>query len=195
MKKGVKQVERDLTVPKGVDVHVGEGFFTVKGPKGELRRDFPSYVKVTTNDGKVSFSVEGDRKRTAIAGTLKSHLANMINGVMHGYEGKMKFVHSHFPMKISVEGRTLVVQNFLGERNTKRINCPEGVTIKVQKDEIVFTGVCKENVGQAMANIEQKTKIRGFDRRIFQDGIYITMKPVPVGGAVVTASNPQEAKA
>ncbi|MFH1294419.1 MAG: 50S ribosomal protein L6 [Candidatus Aenigmatarchaeota archaeon] len=179
MKKGVKIIEKELEIPSGIDVVIGEGYFTVKGPKGELRRDFPSYVKASMKDGKVTFSVEGDRKKTSIAGTMKSHLSNMIHGVTHGYEGRMRFVHSHFPMKVSVDGKNLVVQNFLGERSTRKIPCAGDIKMKVDKDEVIVTGIDKESVGQAIANIEQKTKVRGFDRRVFQDGIYIIQKPVP----------------
>jgi large subunit ribosomal protein L6 len=182
MKKGVKEVERTVEVPEGVEVKLGEGFFTVKGPKGELRRDFPGYVDVSMEGNAVKFRVEGDRQRTAIAGTMAAHLRNMALGVTRGYEGRMKFVYSHFPVKVAAEGSALVIQNFLGERKPRRVEGAEGVEIKVQKDEIIITGIDKEAVGQTMARIERKTKVRGFDRRIFQDGIYMIRKASPAGG-------------
>jgi len=51
-----------------------------------------------------------------------------------------------------------------------------GVKVNVKGDEIVVEGVDLENVAQTAANIEQASKIRGFDKRIFGDGIYIYSK-------------------
>jgi large subunit ribosomal protein L6 len=48
--------------------------------------------------------------------------------------------------------------------------------VKVQGDEVIITGVNKEDVGQTMANLEQATKIKGRDPRVFQDGIYLVAK-------------------
>ena len=48
--------------------------------------------------------------------------------------------------------------------------------VKIQGDEVTVSGVNKEDVGQTMANIEQATKIKGKDPRVFQDGIYLVAK-------------------
>ena len=53
---------------------------------------------------------------------------------------------------------------------------PKGVDIKIDKAEISVSSVDKELAGQAAANFEILTKIRGRDKRIFQDGIYIINK-------------------
>jgi len=180
-KRGVKAVERTVELQDGVAVAVSDGSFTARGPKGQLTRAFPGYVKVSVEGGKVTFLCEGDRKRTAISGTLAAHLKNMMIGVTKGYEGRMKVVHSHFPMKVSVEGRIVVIQNFLGKRKSKRVEGMGDVKIRVDKDFVIVTGIDKEAVGQTMARIERETHIKDFDRRVFQDGIYITLKPVPEG--------------
>jgi large subunit ribosomal protein L6 len=51
-----------------------------------------------------------------------------------------------------------------------------GTKVNIGKDEVTITGIDKEHVGQTMANIEQATRVRGFDIRIFQDGIYLVDK-------------------
>jgi len=180
-RRGTKTVERTVELQDGVTLSCGDGQFSVKGPKGQLSRNFPSYAKVTVNGNMVTLSSDGDRKRTAISGTLAAHLRNMIIGVTKCYEGRMKVVHSHFPMKVVAEGKAIVIQNFLGERKSKRVESMGDVKIRVEKDIIIVTGIDKEAVGQTMARVEQAVHVRGFDRRVFQDGIYITHKPVPEG--------------
>jgi large subunit ribosomal protein L6 len=54
---------------------------------------------------------------------------------------------------------------------------PAEVTVKVEnKTEVVVSGADKEKVGQTSANIERACRIRGRDRRVFQDGVYIVEK-------------------
>jgi large subunit ribosomal protein L6 len=49
--------------------------------------------------------------------------------------------------------------------------------VNVKGDIVDLTGANVEDVGQTAANIERATKIKGFDPRVFQDGIYIIQKP------------------
>jgi large subunit ribosomal protein L6 len=50
--------------------------------------------------------------------------------------------------------------------------------VAIKGDELIVTGINKEHVGQTAANIEQATRIKGRDPRVFQDGIYLTEKDV-----------------
>ena len=70
----------------------------------------------------------------------------------------------------------LIINNFLGERKPRSARILPGAKVEIGKDEVSITGIDKEQVGQTMANIEQATKVRGFDIRIFQDGIYLVDK-------------------
>ncbi|MEC7703671.1 MAG: 50S ribosomal protein L6, partial [Candidatus Thermoplasmatota archaeon] len=97
-----------------------------------------------------------------------------------GFEYRLKAVYSHFPMTLKVEGSVLVINNLFGERVPRRAPLPwspADVTVKVEnKTEVVVSGIDKEKVGQTSANIERACRIRGRDRRVFQDGIYIVEK-------------------
>ena len=42
-------------------------------------------------------------------------------------------------------------------------------------------GIDKEGVGQFSGHLEAITRISGYDKRVFQDGIYITEKAHPIG--------------
>ena len=50
------------------------------------------------------------------------------------------------------------------------------IDVAINGDEVVLTGPDIRHVGQTAANIEQVTMIKGYDPRVFQDGIYITQK-------------------
>ena len=108
--------------------------------------------------------------------TIAQHVRNMIKGVQKKFEYKLKVCFSHFPMTVKQEDRKIIVQNFLGEKVPREMTLPEGVEVKVDKTEIIVRSVDKELAGQAAANFETITKIRGRDKRVFQDGIYITNK-------------------
>ena len=171
-------VREEVEVPEGVEVTVEGNTVRVKGPRGELERElkYPG-VKIFTEDGKVVVYKEFPRKKDiAIARTFKAHIANMIKGVTEGFTYKLKVVYSHFPMTVKVRGDEVVIENFLGEKNPRRAKILPGVTVKVMGQEIIVESIDKEKAGQTAANIEQATRITKWDRRVFQDGIYIVEK-------------------
>ncbi len=178
-KKPASSCSRIVEIPNGVIVEKKGNNLVVKGPKGELSRELKNFHgKVEISGNKVTFSSESDRRRSkAIVGTLEAVLKNMVRGVTEGWECQVKVVHSHFPPKLSVKDNEVVIGNFLGERQSRKAKIVQGVSVKIDKDVLVITGVDKEKVGQVGANIEKATKITGFDRRVFQDGCYIIKKP------------------
>jgi large subunit ribosomal protein L6 len=174
----VKEIARQVEIPEGVAVSLDGNTVTVKGPKGEITRQL-SYpeIEIRKEDSRMVVNSRLDRKRhRAMVGTLAAHIGNMIAGVTRGYEYKMKVVYSHFPIQLKSASDELVINNFLGERKSRSAKILEGTKIEIGKDEVLVKGIDKERVGQTMANIEQATRVRGFDIRIFQDGIYLVEK-------------------
>ncbi|MDH4122913.1 MAG: 50S ribosomal protein L6 [Thermoplasmata archaeon] len=172
-------IEREFEVPEKVQLTVSGDSITVKGPKGTLMRKFDlRKIKIQkTNGAKYVVKCEYPRIRDkAMIGTIESHILNMIHGVIEGYEYKMKIVYSHFPIKATVKGETFVIENFLGERSPRKTRIVGETKVAVKGDEVTLSGINIEDVGQTAANIELATKIRGYDPRVFQDGIYITHK-------------------
>lgn len=171
-------VREEVEIPEGVEVTVEGNTVKVKGPKGELEREFQyPGVQIFTDDGKVVIYKEFPRRKdVAIARTFKAHISNMIKGVTEGFTYMLKVVYSHFPVTVKVQGDEVVIENFLGEKNPRRAKILPGVTVKVRGQEILVEGIDKEAVGQTAANIEQATRITKWDRRVFQDGIYIVEK-------------------
>ncbi|MCE4617068.1 MAG: 50S ribosomal protein L6 [Desulfurococcales archaeon] len=180
MVKSVHEI-RELEIPEGVTVSIDGSRVIVEGPKGRLERDFGHLepVKLRVEDNKVIAETYFARaKERAKVGTIIAHIRNMITGVTKGYRYYLKIIFSHFPITVKVEGNKVVITNFLGERAPRIARIMEGAKVKVQKEDIIVEGIDIEAVGQTAANIELATKIKGFDRRKFMDGIYIYKKEV-----------------
>jgi large subunit ribosomal protein L6 len=89
----------------------------------------------------------------------------------------MEVFYSHFPMKVRVENDEVVIENFLGEKAPRRTTIHGDTEVSVDGEEITLTGSDIESVGQTAADIEQLTRVKDKDIRVFQDGVYITTKP------------------
>ncbi len=167
-------LREEIEIPEGIDVNLDDGV-TVKGSKGQLKRKFnyPNVV-IKKEDDKVVLEAGFPKKRDkAMLGTIKSHINNMIIGLTDGFTYNMKIVYAHFPMTVKATGNKVTIENFLGERYPRTAKIVGDAKVQVKGDEVVVTGINKEDVGQTMANLEQATKIKGRDPRVFQDGIYL----------------------
>ncbi len=175
----VKEIARKIEVPEGVSVSLSRDVFTARGPKGTVERKlwYPG-IRIEVREEDILVDAEFSRKeQKAMVGTFTSHIKNLITGVSEGFECKMTIVYAHFPMQVKVEGKTFIIGNFLGEKKPRVAKILGETKVKVSGSEVIVTGINKEDVGQTAANIEQKTKIKRFDPRTFQDGIYIVQKP------------------
>ena len=169
------EISRIIQVPDGVDVSLAGRKVTVKGDKGTLTRDF-SYVPISidVNGKTIRVWAEWPRKKEAsLVGTIHSHIQNMISGVQKGFSCKLKIVFSHFPISVKVQGKTVLIENFTGERRARKAKIVGDVQVKVQSEDIVVQGLNLEDVSQTAANIEQATKVKRKDPRVFLDGIYV----------------------
>ena len=169
------EISKIIQVPDGVEVTMEERKVTVKGEKGTLTRDF-SYVPISidVNGKTVRVWAEWPRKKEAsLVGTIHSHIQNMISGVVKGFSYKLKIVFSHFPISVKVQGGTVLIENFTGERRARRVKIIGDVKVKVEGDDIIVQGLNLEDVSQTAANIEQATKVKKKDPRVFLDGIYV----------------------
>ena len=175
-------IKHVIELSDGVGASISDGVVTLSKDGTSLSREFASgRLTVTMNDGNIEvFCDLPRRKERALAGTWAAHLRNMNKGLSEGFEYRLKAVYSHFPMTLKVEGSVLTINNLFGERVPRKAELPwtpAEVTVKVEnKTEVVVTGADKEKVGQTSANIERACRIRGRDRRVFQDGIYIVEK-------------------
>lgn len=170
--------EERVKVPDGVQVKLQGDQVVVSGKGVTLQRTLSHpHVALQVEGGEVKVRCEYPKRRDgALVGTFAAHLRNMIVGVTEGFTYEMKIVYSHFPVKATVKGPEFVIENFLGEKFPRRAKILGATKVEVKGDQVVLTGPDIEAVSQTAANIEQATKIKGFDPRVFQDGIYITRK-------------------
>jgi large subunit ribosomal protein L6 len=170
-------LREEIPIPEGIEVTV-ENEVTVSGSKGELKRKFKHRnIKIMKEEDKVVLETHFPKKKDkAMLGTIKAHINNMITGLTEGFNYKMKIVYAHFPMTVKITENKVIIENFLGERHPRKAKILGDTQVKIKGDEVMVEGINKEEVGQTMANIEQATKIKGRDPRVFQDGIYLVNK-------------------
>jgi len=170
-------LREEIPIPEGIDVTIEDGV-TVKGSKGQLSRKFnyPNVV-IKKDNGNVVLEAHFPKKKDkAMLGTIRSHISNMITGLTDGFTYNMKIVYAHFPMTVKASKDKVTIENFLGERYPRTAKIVGSAKVQVKGEDVVVTGINKEDVGQTMANLEQATKIKGRDPRVFQDGIYFVSR-------------------
>ena len=176
---------RFVDIPKDVTVTIKARKVTVKGPRGELIKEFGkrqmSMVKVS--DKKIRVDIwGGGRKDLACLRTTTAHIENMITGLTKGFKYKMRFVYAHFPINgtiVAGEVPSFEIRNFLGEKRVRTVKARPGVSIVKSsdvKDEIQVSGNDLNNVSLTCSDISSVTKVRKKDIRKFLDGIYVSEK-------------------
>ncbi len=169
----------ELEIPDEVSAETDHLDLTVEGPNGSVtRRLWYPDVDVAVDDGGVVIeSEETDAETMATLGTFESHVRNMFHGVTEGWEYEMEVFYSHFPMKVRAEDGAVVIENFLGEKAPRRAPIHGDTEVEIDGEELTLSGPDIEAVGQTAADIEQLTRVKDKDIRVFQDGVYITAKP------------------
>jgi large subunit ribosomal protein L6 len=169
------EISRIIPIPDDVTITLEGRKVTVKGKKATLTRDF-SYAPLTLeSDGKNVrvWTTWPRKKEAAMVGTIESHIKNMIVGVTKGYTYKLKIVFSHFPITVKVQDRSVLVENFTGERRARKAKILGDVKVKVEPDDIIVQGANLEDVSQTSANIETMTRVTNKDPRVFLDGLFV----------------------
>lgn len=170
--------EKRMEIPTGCEVTLQDKTISVAGPMGKLERTFPEpYAHLRIEGNEVVASTDLARKKArALVGTIIAHIRNMLIGVQYGYEYQLKIVFSHFPMSVDIKGREVFIKNLIGERGIRKAKLIGEVEAKATEDDVIISGINLEHVSQSAANIQNATRLRGKDRRVFLDGIYVLKK-------------------
>jgi len=140
-----------ISVPKGVDVALTAEQITVKGANGTLSRPMHALVKVSSDDGKLSFAPANDSAAAdAMSGTMRALVANMVGGVSKGFEKKLSLVGVGF--RAQAQGQKLSLQIGFSHPVVKEM--PAGVKVATPtQTEIVISGADRQAVGQLAAEV------------------------------------------
>ena len=180
----MSETRTEIEIPADVTASMDHLDLTVEGPNGSVTRKlwYPDITVAVEAEQVVVMATETDAETNATVGTFESHVRNMFHGVTEGWEYQMEVFYSHFPMQVKVEGDEVVISNFLGEKSPRRTPVRGDTEVEVDGEEVTLRGSDIEAVGQTAADIEQLTRVKDKDTRVFQDGVYITSKPAR-GGA------------
>jgi large subunit ribosomal protein L6 len=169
---------KELKIVQEATVAIDNKKVKVSGEKGSLEKSFAlREIKIEKIENKIKVSSESDRRKVkSLVGTVLAHIRNMITGVTKGYVYRLKVVFSHFPVTVKVEGDKILIQNFLGERTPRIAKIAGSAKVEVKGQDISVSGIDLDDVGLTASSIEQATRIVGYDRRRFPDGIFLTGK-------------------
>ena len=146
--------KKTIAAVKGVDIKVGGGEVTVKGPKGELKMPLTDEVSVKIENGEVNIEARNpnERKSKAMWGTTRANIQNMVTGVTTGFTKDLELVGVGY--RAAMKGAVLSLQ--LGFSHDVDIPAPAGITFAVPKQtEIKITGIDKQLVGETAAKIRK----------------------------------------
>lgn len=143
-----------IAIPDKVEVKVAENnVVTVKGPKGELTREFAPEMTIKQEDGNIVITrPSDDKKERALHGLTRALLHNMVVGVTDGYTKTLEI--NGVGYRAEKKGKVLILH--LGYSHLIEMTDPDGIETKVEGNKILVSGISKEQVGQVAANIRAK---------------------------------------
>ncbi len=170
-----------IPVPAGVQVTLDGTMLTVKGPKGELNRNFHEKMSVELKDETLVVSRDSDSKESrSLHGLTRALLNNMVVGVTAGYTKKLQIVGVGY--KAEMKGKNLLLT--VGYSHPIMIAVPDEIKLSTPSPtEIVVEGIDKELVGKIAAKIRSYRKPEPYKGKgIKYEGEYIRRKAGKTAG-------------
>lgn len=144
-----------IEIPKDASITIDGKTVRIKGPKGELRFSVPREIELSLQENQLSvLPVSQSKKTPALWGTTRAIIANMITGVVKGFEKKLEIEGVGF--KAQMQGNDLVLN--IGFSHPVVFKPKEGIKVGVEKNIITISGISRELVGQTAANIRDFKK-------------------------------------
>ncbi len=142
--------KQPIKIPEGVEVKLDNDSIAVKGPKGALELKLDKQIKVEIEDDFIKLTpVKKTEQSSALWGLMRALIANMIKGVLEGFEKKLEIVGVGYRAEAQGENITLN----MGFSHPVKLSIPSGITINVEKNIITVSGIDKQLVGQFAADI------------------------------------------
>jgi large subunit ribosomal protein L6 len=143
-----------ITVPDGVTVTINKNSVVVKGPKGEISRDFPPEIEVVQEDGALNVKRNSDHRiHRSKHGLVRALLNNMVVGVSEGFKRDLQIEGVGY--RAGMQGKNLELN--VGYSHPVLFEPPEGISFEVDKSgrELAVLGYDKELVGEIAARIRR----------------------------------------
>ena len=140
-----------IVLPAGVEISNKDNVVTVKGPKGELTREFSKDIEIRVEGTEVTLHRPNDSKEMkTIHGTTRALLNNMVTGVSEGFKKELEMRGVGY--RAQLQGNKLVLA--VGKSHPDEVEAPEGITFELPNPTtIVISGISKEVVGQTAAYV------------------------------------------
>ena len=140
-----------IVLPAGVELTNNDNVVTVKGPKGELTREFSKDIEIRVEGTEVTLHRPNDSKEMkTIHGTTRALLNNMVVGVSEGFKKQLEMRGVGY--RAQLQGNKLVLA--VGKSHPDEVEAPEGITFELPNPtNIVISGISKEVVGQTAAYV------------------------------------------
>jgi len=147
--------KQPISLPSGVTITVDDEFVSVNGPKGELRQFTMPGIKVNVENSQISVTRDNDEATNrAKHGLMRALVNNMVTGVSQGYERKLEI--NGVGYRVQPQGADLKLN--LGFSHDVIYKVPQGVSVGVEQNIITVSGISKQQVGQAAAEIRALKK-------------------------------------
>ncbi|HVM77048.1 MAG TPA: 50S ribosomal protein L6 [Candidatus Paceibacterota bacterium] len=176
-------IKKPIAIASGATLAKSGETLVVKGPKGQLTVKIPAGVDVKIEGTNFTVEAKGDGA-SAFAGTFYALVKNAIVGVTDGFTKVLEIEGVGY--RAAIEGKTLVLH--LGYAQPVRRAIPEGIAVAVEKNVIKISGIDKETVGQAAAEIRSLKKPEPYKGKgIHYQGEVIRRKVGKKAGATAAA--------
>jgi large subunit ribosomal protein L6 len=171
-------IEREIAMPQGFAAEINASVLSIRGNGKEASRHIKAKgISLRKDEGKITVvGKPASRKMNAVVSTIASHVRNMVSGLVCEYVYRLGIVYSHFPMNVSVKGGVVEIKNFVGEKKPRIADIAAGASVTIKGKDVFVRSHSKEAAGQTAANLERASRVRGKDKRIYQDGIFIVEK-------------------
>ena len=172
-------ISEKILIPEGTSCQYNSGILKCSNNKNSLERklNLPS-IDVQISNGSIIFECKkGNKNEYKKIKSAIAHINNLFLGLNEKFVYKMEACNVHFPMTLKTESKKLTINNFLGEKTSRVAVILPNVDVEVKGTQITVSSNDRDAAGQTAANMEKATKVKARDRRIYQDGIFITSKP------------------
>ena len=144
-----KIARKPIDLPENTKVSFNNNEIMVEGPLGKMSFEKNDGIAVSENDGQITINTS-DNNLTALSGTTRALIYNIIFGVSSGWKKSLKLIGVGY--RANSQGNTLELA--VGYSHPVKYKIPEGIKIETpSQTEIVITGIDKQKVGQVAAEI------------------------------------------